>query len=107
MPYMDKLDNTSVYSASDDHMLVNNEPAYSTMNNYFVNKKCPYTSGPGQAVVYPIYLDPNQQGTGYEMLVANFLPVNDNTNYYTISTAYPFPPLAYAPKPLVEAPKSS
>lgn len=99
MSYMGKMDNTSVYSAENDHMLVNNQPSYTTMNHYFTNTKCPYTSGPGQAVVKPIYIDPNKEG-GYEMLVANFLPTQGNTDYYTISTGYPFPPLAYAPVPL-------
>ena len=105
MSYMQKLDNTSVYSADNNYQLVNNEPAYETMKHYFVNKKCPYSSGPGQAVIYPIYLNPNDTGTGYEVLVSNFLPTNDNSNYYTISNAYPFPPLSYAPKPLVEGKK--
>lgn len=102
MSYMGKLDNTSVYSADNNYSIVNNQPSYETMNNYFTETKCPYTSEPGQAVVYPIYITPNENGIGYQSIVSNFLPVNENNNYYSLSTAYPFPPLAYAPAPLVK-----
>lgn len=105
MSYMGKLDNSSVYTADQNYALVNNEPSYETMNNYFVNKKCPYTTGPGQAVIFPTYINPNNDGQGYEILVSNFLPTNENNNYYTISTAYPFPPLSYSPVPLVPSKK--
>lgn len=103
MSYMGKLDNTSVYSADSDYSLVNNQPSYETMNNYFSNTKCPYTSEPGQSVIYPIYITPNEDGNGYQSLVANFLPVHQNNNYFNLSTAYPFPPLSYAPVALVKS----
>lgn len=101
MSYMNQLDNNSVYSAENDHQQVNNEAQYNTMNQYFTNTKCPYTTGPGQAVINPAYIVPNESTTEYQIFVPGFLPTTGNSNYYTISTGYPFPPLSYAPKPLV------
>ena len=105
MSYMQQLDNNSVYSSGNDHQLVNNEASYNTMNQYFMNKKCPYTTGPGQAVINPAYIIPNESNTGNQIFVPGFLPTTGDSNYYTISTGYPFPPLAYAPKPLVPSEK--
>lgn len=101
MSYMQQLDNTSVYSSENDHNAVNNNPSYNTMNQFYANTKCPYTTGPGQAVIKPVYIVPNEENTEHIMSVQNFLPMSGNSNYYTISTGYPFPPLSYAPKPLV------
>ena len=62
MSYMQQMDNTSVYSAENDHNAVNNNPSYNTMNQFYANTKCPYTTGPGQAVIKPVYIVPNEQG---------------------------------------------
>ena len=100
MSYMQQMDNTSVYSSENDHNAVNNNPSYNTVNQFYANTKCPYTTGPGQAVIKPVYIVPNEQGTEETMFVQNFLPMTGSSNYYTISTGYPFPPLSYAPQPL-------
>lgn len=94
------MDNTSVYSSENDHNAVNNNASYNTMNQFYANTKCPYTTGPGQAVIKPVYIVPNEQRTEETMFIQNFLPMTGSSNYYTISTGYPFPPLSYAPQPL-------
>jgi len=98
---MNQLDNTSIYSSENDHQQVNNQPAYNTMNQYYLNAKCPYTTGPGQAVINPAYIVPNETNTDYQIFVPGFLPTTGNGSYYTLTSAYPFPPITYAPNPLV------
>ena len=63
------------------------------LNQYFINKKYRYTTGPGQAVINPAYIIPNESNTGNQIFVSGFLPTTGDSNYYTISTGYPFPPL--------------
>jgi hypothetical protein len=91
-----------VYSVENDSNYVNNDPAYSTLNDFYKCASCPYTTGPGQAVIKPIYIYPNGNGQGYSVLQDNFLPASNNGNYYTLSTGYPYPAQAFAPVALVQ-----
>lgn len=105
MSYMQDLNNTLVYSNENDSTYVNNDPAYNTLGDFYKCVSCPYTTGPGQAVIRPIYIYPNAIGQGYSVLQDNFLPASNHGNYYTLSSGYPYPAQSFAPIPLVNPPE--
>ena len=102
MSYTTDRDNTSVYSSSSDHRLVNTVPDYKTLANYYSQPNCPYTTAPGQCIVQPVFITPSFGGTGYSNLQHN-VPGSrlSDSNYFSMANAYPAFPYSPCMKPLV------
>jgi hypothetical protein len=95
MSYDTSLENSSTYQFADNYngSLVNANPDYHTLKNYYSQPRCPYRNDVGECLVRPIYITPAFGGTGYKIPGFNAntnpnLPLSDS-NYFNINQAYP------------------
>lgn len=97
---MTDYSNTSVYLPENDYAQVNTTASYNTLGNYYRKPNCPYQTRPGQCEVHPVVITPTFGGNGYRNLQHNLTSVPES-NYFTISNAYPAWPYSPCMKPLV------
>jgi hypothetical protein len=95
MSYDSSLENSSTYQSTDKYTgnLVNANPDYHTLQNYYNSPRCPYRNDVGECLVRPVYITPSFGGSGYRIPGFNAtqsasIPLSDS-NYFNINQAYP------------------